>query len=278
MHEQGVELDEHINGTGPQSAAAEFLVKYRRSQGFVDCMHQRGYPDEAWTFYNTKVNWRPLTVFDSGIGWLTPLDSHWVSDSAIRLAPAQIAVDTDHDGPFDDNSPQYLGARRECWRERAPLPTGLDVDQYGRPRVAEDAWSDFFVAQNDLMDDLTDRYRDQYADCMHDHGYPDVFLPYETLTNLMAEEPAPNDRPIGDGPATAEWSTFLEKEDAALAADTACRSDIYAEGMAAAGPILTDFVTTHADDLEASAASWQVVLEAAEQLGFDPTKTEQRFS
>lgn len=277
VQQRGVDLEERITGTGDQVAAGQFLDQYRRDQGFVDCMHDRGHPDESWTFYNAWIGWRPLTAFDAGAGWLTPLGNHHVSEDAVRLAPVQIATSTELGQTYADDPPGYLDDRRACHGARAPLPDGVDVDAFGDATGAADLQRKLASAGSGLMRRLSAEHADDYADCMADHGYDAITLPFEATARLRMLAPKPTDVPLGDGPSTAQWTTFLEKENAMLGADEDCRGDIYPEAMAQAAPILADFATVHRDDIDAMAIRWQDILTAAEGLGFDPTKAKQTF-
>lgn len=277
VQQRGVDLEERITGTGDQVAAGRFLDQYRRDQGFADCMEQRGHPDESWTFYNAWVDWHPLTAFDAGAGWVTPLGSHRVSEDAVRLAPAQLAAATDLGRRYPDDPPGYLDDRRACRGARAPLPDGVDVDRSGDAPGAADLQRTLASSGSGLMRRLSAEHADEYAGCMADHGYDAITLPFELTARLQSLLPKPTDVPLGDGPSTAQWTTFLEKEKAMLAADEDCREDIYPEAMAQAAPILADFATVHRDEIDVMAVRWKDILTAAEGLGFDPAKAKQTF-
>ncbi|HST80509.1 MAG TPA: hypothetical protein VLL08_02085 [Kineosporiaceae bacterium] len=178
------------------------------------------------------------------------------------LAPKVIEHVTDAPTLKETSTPKYKEASARCEK------TGGDPESVGKPEGTDELNGKFRLTLNRIEEKLGPI--EEYRQCMKtagvalatDEGGDGWGSLWVSLESQMPTPPRPGEEP------SQQWSDYLQTEAKALNADEACRAEKYREGLALLKPLLDEFQTAHADELAATAAGWNDILDQAKAKGF----------
>lgn len=67
---------------------------------------------------------------------------------------------------------------------------------------------------------------------------------------------------------TDAWKRFLTLERQVLDADTACREDVYTQGISEVGAVVAEFEADHAAEIQQAQHGWSEIVDGAAELGY----------
>lgn len=260
---------DRMYGSLENQSAAQFLVAWELNHGLDECMAERGFPD-----------WDPTAAMLTTPTSVDALGATlWLRDPARRTVSDNITISSQRDRAVSEleNGPRLSTKETASVNECSlnfPGPSDDTLDTFSYLGVASDAYSEFAEIVQKIDRELGGATR--YFDCMNRAGFAlekeDWAEPvYIQLSSLVASEAPPlSARPAYDAPdpVDARWTAFTDFENSVLNSDYSCRRDEHLRGLGQLAPLLSDFVSKYASDLDAYDAHWREVTQVAKQRGW----------
>lgn len=249
-----------IAGTAQQREARHYVIFNELNQAYESCMNAQGV-DFTAGYHTLFAGYRPKGTSGQWMGAL----HRKPSDQALANAAAYRDDMVGH-LPAKEKSAAFVAARAKCDDEDT---AGADQDVV----LGESGEIDLEAEFTKMLTDVEEKLGEiaPYTACMQkagvdytaesdgEEGWAGLYL------YLTAEMPLP---PLPDQTPDKAWQAYLDLEQRALTADTACRGKKYAEGLALLGPSIVSFRERFAGQLQASKDTWGAELEDAQALGF----------
>lgn len=253
-----------LAGDATQREAVHYLEFRSANADFETCMSDGGFSVRA-EFLPIWKGYEPNATSGSWMGELGRRPSVMALQNA-RSAHAEVST---IDPKSVESSEEYQRAVRRCRDDDLAV---IDFNNKpGVPDGATDLVSEFksvIFAIDEKLGPIQ-----PYNECMLDAGFdlsagPDGDGGWQGLYNyLVGTMPLP---PMPGAEAAAdEWQVYLELESKAIAADTQCRESKYREGLEMLEPLLDEFASQHAEDLDRFAVEWPKAVAEARDAGFE---------
>lgn len=265
VRSEALRVYESFAGTKYQQEAGEVMRAYAVNGPMDECLEARGFPEWDWSLSRGYAYpYDPLTSTE----WFADLGRRTFSEREIAardFLAAEVVMNSD-----GGRSAQYEEAIDEC-SATAVRGSEEEVAAAGQPAGAQQLieawWATMSEAGVEVGGDL-----DDYYSCMDAAAIPvldGVGRGYDEIAQVMSSQAVPAPEP-GTDPAnySDEWKRFLAIEGTVIAADVACRADVYERGITAIGPIVAEFERAHAHEIVAIQAGWSDAVERAEAFGY----------
>ena len=247
-----------IAGTPSQRDAGDRVAYDIEQQPQADCVTTSGVSEYSpVALVGHWANWPSTGASTFSTDWLAPLNEpgHLAAlvQNEARAQRGTAAANTAMDKVYENLS----DTERAAWDqalESCPQGTGY-VDAW-HPAQYYSLLFAYHSTVDQVDAQLGQGYGDGYAKCMSTAGYPGV-ANFSELTSLLEGKLPPQDEiPDPGDSGTDAWNAWLALDEAASAADGACRAAAYADGWAILGPGLTAFASGHANELADEEAGW----------------------
>lgn len=265
VRSEAMRVYESFAGTKYEQEAGEVMRAYAVNGPMDECLEGRGFPEWDWSLSRGYAYpYDPLTSTE----WFADLGRRTFSEREI-VARDYLAAEAvmNSDG---GRSAQYEEAIDEC-NATTLRGSEKEVAAAGQPAGAQQLieawWTTMSKAGVEIGGNL-----DDYYSCMDAAKIPVLEAAgrgYDEIAQVMTSQVAPAPEP-GTDPASYsdDWKHFLAIEDTVIAADVACRADVYERGISAMGPIIAEFERAYAHEIVGIQAGWNDIVERAEAFGY----------
>jgi hypothetical protein len=259
---------ESFAGTQAQQNAG-LAVKAFVLNGAVDsCLEERGYPDWDWSLARGyAAPYDPLRPTE----WFAEPGRRVYSDNEVA-AREYLAAEAEMNS--DESRPEaYDDAIDECLRSAA-RPSESDAERAAQPSEAANLIEAWRTTMRRAGVELGGNF-DAFYRCMDAADIPvlvDAGVGYDEIGPVMASEAGkagpPPSASQDQATYTDAWKHFLTLEDQVLDADAVCRSEVYAHEIANLYPVIEEFASQHAAEIELAQLAWAKIADRAVGLGY----------
>ncbi|WP_370617691.1 hypothetical protein [Mumia sp. Pv 4-285] len=267
VHVQAQALYEQFAGTVDERNAGSLLRAHRLNAGMDACLESAGFPEWQWSLSRSFAS--PADALGASDWFAEPLRPVW-SENEIASAPF-MAAEAEMNRDDHGRSPAYEAAIDKCLASTEPV-SDAEADAVSAPEGTKklvDAWDDALAqADDELGGDDAKRgacMRSSSLSVLDETGqtYDELGPAMSYMAAKSGPAPAGPSDPRAKSP---EWQRFLAQEQEVLEADFACRKDAYEQHIMDLAPLIEDFASEHAKEIEAVEAEWREITERAHSL------------
>lgn len=259
---QAVEFYQGWAGTPSDRRDAEVVAEYRQNGRYSECMTRRGY-DLSWQAWTDTPE--PVDPLGSNVWLADPNGPDFAGKLQAQGATARADL-ANEDAPL---SADGIADGDACRKQAGAGPTDAELQQLREPSVVASLKTDWTAA----LDASTAEYGtvDDFVQCLaraelpgKPAGSDDIDAFTMKLSNTAPEMdviPAPGAESTSPG-----WAEYQRMADDFVAADWACRDDVYPEAMTAVPAVIDAFERDHADEIAQANGHWAAVHAEADRI------------